>query len=358
MTCKENAIRRIKARISRSGTDGLLVNDRHNIMYLTGFYSAGAMLLIEKKGHPVYFIDTMNSALVEEKLSGLDLRIVTASGSSIKAVSACVRAKGLKKIGFNSEALSVLEYNRLSKLIPKVRLVPEWKGKAVSSALKGIRKIKSREEIALLRAAGRETVRIWREVRKHISFGMSEKEIATLVDTCICRRGYEKAFPTIAASGRNTAYPHAVPTDKRLHRDEHLLVDFGIRYHGYCSDLTRIWYKGRINRQIRDFREYVQKSHDLAVKEIKPGAKIGSVVSRANNVFRMNGLGDLVLHGLGHGIGVDVHEEPFLREGCRKKFQKGMVVTVEPGIYRTGFGGVRIEDMVLVTGRGCEVLTV
>ncbi|RKY41892.1 MAG: hypothetical protein DRP85_04765 [Candidatus Makaraimicrobium thalassicum] len=361
MARKENAVKRIRTKISRSGIDALLVSDQYNIRYLTGFYSPGVMLLVTERDYPLFFVDSMNRTLAEKLLVGAKLHIIPAKGSIAEALAVSIGNKKIKKIGFNSENFSVSLYGRLSKFMPKVKFVPgigpEIAKVPVSSILKKIRKIKTGEEARILREAAKETVRIWREVRKDIETGMSEKEIAVLVDICIRRRGHVNSFPTIAAIGENTAYPHAVPAARRLKRGEHVLVDFGIRFRGYCSDLTRTCDNGRIDRQIRDFRKIVREAQDFAIREIKPGVKIGSVVTQTEHILNSNIKGDFVLHGLGHGIGMDVHEEPFLHKRSHESLREGMVITVEPGLYKPGVGGVREEDMVLVTAEGCEVLT-
>ncbi len=354
---RESAIRRIRARLSRPGMDALLIRDHHDITYLAGFYSPGVVMLVERGARPSYFVDTMNGPLAEKMLEGAKLNLVTASGPVMNALARHIEDRKIRKIGFSGEDLSVLAHDRLSKLVPGAKFVPDIKGLPVSSIMEGIREIKAPEEIRVLRKAAKETVRVWREARKNIETGMSEQDIAAMIDVCIRRRGYKNSFPTIAAAGENTAYPHAIPGAKRLESGEHLLVDFGLRCGGYCSDLTRIYYKGRINWQIKDFRESVLKAHDLAIKEIKPGAMIGSVVGRAEGLIKKNGLGDLILHGLGHGVGLEIHEKPFLRRGSRRRLREGMVLTVEPGLYKPGLGGIREEDMILVTAKGCEVLT-
>ena len=231
------------------------------------------------------------------------------------------------------------------------------KGLRASDIVRDMRKTKKAGEIKTIRKAAKETVRIWREVKRHLKTGMSEREIASMIDVAIHRKGYSNSFPTIAAIGENTAYPHALAMGRRLKRGDHLLVDFGISLGGYCSDLTRIWAGGRIVRKIEELKKHVLKAHDRAIKRISPGVSTGSLVKEANRYFKDNNLGAYIYHGLGHGIGLDVHEAPSLRENSAEKLKEGMVVTIEPGLYIPGLGGIRIEDMVLVTKNGYEVLT-
>ncbi|MBU1084160.1 MAG: Xaa-Pro peptidase family protein, partial [Candidatus Omnitrophica bacterium] len=250
--------------------------------------------------------------------------------------------------------ISVAGYEKLIKDLPGIKLIGSSGGPDI---LGNIRKIKDRKETDVMRRAARITVKIWKKIKKNITTGMTEKDIAAMIDMHIRSRGCLNAFPTIAAVGKNTAYPHAVPTSRRLKDNEHVLVDFGVRYKGYCSDLTRICLNGRIDRQIMGFRDHVRKAHDLAIKTAKDGVRIDTVCGKVRKVFQDANLGDFLLHGLGHGIGVEVHERPFLRLGCPEKLKKGMVITIEPDLYREGLGGVREEDMILITEKGCEVLT-
>ena len=352
MPGKVNKTSSVKSKISRLGLDALLVTNPADIRYFSGFYSCGNMLLIKKRGKAAYFVDSMNRTLALKKTNKKVTEVITADD-----LGRYFKEEGIKKVGFDSESISVSGYEKLRRKVPKVRFLSK-KGKApVSSVIKDARLVKTAGEVRLLREAAKETVSIWRKVKRDIRSGMSEKAIATMIDTEVRKRGFDNSFPTIAAIGENTAYPHAVPTQKRLKKGEHLLVDFGIRYQGYCSDLTRTYYKGRINRQIQPLRKIVLKARDFAINELRPGATIGSIVKRTYNIFEEEGFSQLVLHGLGHGVGLEIHEEPFLRMGRKDRLKTGMVVTVEPGLYKPGVGGVREEDMVLITRKGREVLT-
>ncbi len=355
---KETAIKRIKSKLPRLGIDALAVSAQSNIEYLTPLYAGGALLLIARKGPPLYFVDSMNKTLAERELAGSRLIVLACAGPVLESFAECIKDKNIKKLGFNGEDFSLAGYKRLSSLIPKVKLIDKSRGVQISSVLKDLRSIKHPDEVKLIRTIARETVRLWRRVKKSIRTGMSEKEIASVIDMHIYRKGYERSFPTIVAIGKNSAYPHATPGGRRLKGGEHVLVDFGMRQEGYCSDLTRIYYKGRINRKIGRFHECVRKARDFAIKSIAPGVKISSVAEGVNNIFINNKFQDYILHGLGHGVGLDIHEEPSLSQKCHDKFREGMVITVEPGLYKPGLGGIRIEDMVLVTSKGCEVLTV
>ncbi len=345
---KNALLGKIKRRIGKAPYDALLVESASAILYLTGFQCPGSKLLVKKKGESVYFIDPMNYSLACRQLKGLNLEKIH-SGPVLRSLKEHCIKNGIKKIGLNKKSMIVGELEALAS--SRFSLLDS------GEVIAGLRVLKAEREIKILRKAAKETVKIWKEATRKIRHGMTELEVAGLIDILIKENGFDNSFPTIAASGKNSAYPHALPGKSKFKPGELLLVDFGIRYKGYCSDLTRTYYKGRIDRQIREFREIVLRAHDYAIDKLKPGVSIGSLSSGVNNIFNSNGFGKFVLHGLGHGVGVDVHEYPFLRLNSTERFRKGMVVTIEPGLYSEGLGGVREENMVLLTSKGCEVLS-
>jgi Xaa-Pro aminopeptidase len=353
---KKNAIKKVRSKVSRIGIDAMLVTGRSDVIYLADLYAPG-MLLVTKTGTSAYFVDPMNRTLAEEALKGLGLEIVTVKGSIAETIAFFIRGRKIRKIGYAAENLSVSDYSSLSRRMPKVKFLLEVQKFPLGSILGDLRKIKGAEEAGIIRKAAKATTRVWRQVKKEIKPGMSELQIATLIDVRVRTLGYGNSFPTIAATGKNTAYPHAVPMGRRLKKGEHLLVDFGIRYKGYCSDLTRVWADGRIGRKIGLLRKHVRVVQDKVIKKLKPGVSIGALVKEVNTYFKKNNFGGYICHGLGHGVGLDIHEAPFLQEASKERLKEGMVLTIEPGLYIPKVGGVRVEDMALITRNGCEVLT-
>ncbi|MBU0570783.1 MAG: Xaa-Pro peptidase family protein [Candidatus Omnitrophica bacterium] len=348
MTYKDR-LKKVSIAVARSGIDGVVVSKRHDIEYLTGFFSEGAMLFVSVQEAPVYFIDRMNENLARRELEGTGIHVT--AGRVLKDLSAYFRKRRIRKVGIYREDITVSVYCSLFRSNRK------WKAVQAPDVINTMRVLKDDGEIAVLRAAGRETAKIWRDVRGKILPGVTEREIAVMIDANIRGRGSALSFPTIAAVGVNTQDPHAVPTDRRLRAGEHALLDFGVRKRGYCSDLTRIWVKGRMNRKIRELRKCVDLVHDDAIRRAAPGVKAGSLAKRAQEAFVAAGLGKYIYHGLGHGVGLDIHEPPFLRIESTVRLKKGMVVTIEPGLYIPGLGGIRKEDTLLITSKGSEVLT-
>ncbi len=339
----------VKRKLSKFGCQALLVDGEEDIIYLTGFYSLDAMVFISGKGKPVYLIDNMNKGLAEKMLDQSAVEIL--SGSVMKNLFEVIHAGKVKKLGINGKTLSVAIYKNVLRMIKGLNAVE------TDSILEDMRLRKVPEEINNLRLAARETVKIWKETEEKIRFGMTEKEIARIINIEIRKRDENNSFSTIAAIGPNSVDPHALPTDRRLGKNEHVLVDFGLRVNDYCSDLTRIWAKGKISRKIMDLKNAVLEVQDSIIKKISPGEAIGSLAKQANKHFIDKGLGKYICHGLGHGVGLGIHERPHFFESNRLRLKENMVITIEPGLYMKGIGGVRIEDMVLVTKKGCEVLT-
>ncbi len=347
---RNGRLRRVKRKIRASGLDAYLVTGEKDIIYLAGYYTEGARLLVPAKTGPVYFIDSMNETLGREKLEKLGLEKIIA-GPAAGNFKRFVKTRKLRRIGIDENKLSAFEYGALKRGGSSAfRHIP--------SVIGDMRVIKQEYELNKIRKAARETVRIWSEVNRRVRTGMAEKDIGVMVDVLIRSRGYDNAFYPVVAVAENTAYPHAVAGSRRMERNEHLLVDFGLRVEGYCSDLTRVYSNGRINRKIAYFRKHVREAHDRAIKMVKPGMTTGRLDEAVRKYFHHNNIeGKHVLHSLGHGIGLDVHERPFFRKGSSERLRKGMVITIEPGLYEPGLGGIREEDMVLVTEKGCEVLT-
>ncbi len=357
MLDRKSVFAKIKRKLGKFKIDALLVSSAVNVRYLTGFFTDAALVLIPQKGVPVCFFGGMNEALAKNFLKPANFRFVSSKGPIARDLADFLKNEKIKTLGFNDGNITVEGYNTLLSFKGARKIVSRVNGINLRKILEDVREIKTDAEIKILRKAAKITVRIWKNVAGRIAVGMTELEIARMINSSIREKGYENSFQTIAAIGENTAYPHAIPTSRRLKKNEHLLVDFGIKTGGYCSDLTRTLYNGRINPQIKNFRKFVLKAQEEAIKKVSPGVLLSSVAAGINELFSASGVRDYVLHGPGHGVGCEVHEEPFFREKSKKRFKKGMIVTIEPGLYKVGAGGVRKEDMILVTETGNEVLT-
>lgn len=216
---------------------------------------------------------------------------------------------------------------------------------------------KKKEEISRLKKAAKITKDIFGVISKRVKPGVREHEIASEIDGIIKRKGLNRSFRTIVASGPNAAKPHAKVTVRKIGQNDLVVIDFGVVYKGYHSDMTRTVVVGRISPAMRKLYKAVKTAQAMAIKKVRPGLKISDFVSWIYDYMRRKGLGKYIRHGLGHGIGKRIHEPPKLSEKNKKILKKRMVITIEPGLYIKGKGGVRIEDMVSVSKNGAKVLT-
>ena len=217
--------------------------------------------------------------------------------------------------------------------------------------------VRTKTEIENLKKAANIGNKIFAKALKRIKNGASEKEIAQYIEEAIKERGLTRSFKTIVASGPNSAKPHAKPTDRRIKKNDVVVVDFGVVYRGYHSDMTRTLIFGKVGKKLKGFYKAVFRAQKMAIKMIKPGVRIAELTKLAHNYLRSKGFEKNILHTLGHGIGKKIHQAPKLSEKNRRSLKKNMVITIEPGLYQTELGGVRIEDMVLVTENGSKILT-
>jgi Xaa-Pro aminopeptidase len=227
----------------------------------------------------------------------------------------------------------------------------------LGAALYGLRAVKSPAELELLREAARRTDAVTAELAAELRRGMTELEVAARIDSLIRAAGCEASFPPLVQSGPNSALPHLRPGERAISRGDLVLLDFGCRHQGYCADTTRMAVAGEPDARQREVHAAVLEAHDRAIAAIRPGAACGQVDAAAREVLVAAGLGEAFIHRTGHGLGLEGHEEPNLTPGSAETLRPGHCVTVEPGAYLPGWGGVRIEDDVAVGEAGAEVLT-
>ena len=353
----------VETAVRAAGLDAVLVTHPPNIRYLTGLQStSGAVLLGD--GLRELFVDFRYLAAADDLIEagaapqGLVVRRVEQTYDETIAVR--VAGAAFSRLGVEADHLSVTRWHwltgRLSEasteLVPTAGLVEE------------VRLVKDAVEQALLREAGALLGGVVPQAMDLVAAGRREDEVAADIDTLIRRAGFAKpAFDTIVASGPNSALPHARPGDRALATGDLVLLDFGGIHHGYCVDLTRMATIGVATPRATELYEAVAAAQQAAFAVVAPGAPASTVDGAARDVLVTHGLGDAFGHATGHGLGLEVHEAP--RVGRRREedpsaditLRAGMVLTIEPGAYLHGFGGVRIEDDLLVTETGYEVLT-
>ena len=258
-----------------------------------------------------------------------------------------------KVIGVEGQLMRFFEGEAIRNAAPKATVID------ASAALEDLRIIKDAHEIACLRKAIDISEKALFATLDEATPGMSENQLAAVLESRIRELGGEGlSFQTIMHAGGNTALPHSGPLDYRMRHGDALLFDFGAVYQGYCADITRVVFLGAATQEQRDFYAVVRAANEAGRAAAKPGVTAESVDMAARQVFIDAGLGDLMRHRTGHGLGLQAHEAPYIVLGNQRELQPGMVFTIEPGIYRMGEIGVRIEDNVLITDDGCESLTV
>ncbi len=340
-----NKWQQVRAALAAAGADALWVTGAANVEYLSGFTHPEDGRVLVTPGAVTLFTDgryTVQAA--EDALPGVEV-IITRQ----HAKEAAPLLDGLR-VAVEAEHLSVAAFEALKK---------EWPAEPqpLSGVVEGLRLVKTPGEIAKVRAAQNLADRIWAEVRPQIAVGVREVDIALLLEQELRRAGASSAFDIIVASGVRGALPHGAASSKVIEDGDLVTVDFGARLEGYNSDMTRTVAVGTPAEELRRVYEAVREAEAAAVQAIRPGLRTSKLDGVARDILNRHGLGEAFSHSLGHGVGLEVHEGPSLSARSEDVLQPGMVITIEPGAYLPELGGVRIEDLVLVTESGYEVLS-
>jgi Xaa-Pro aminopeptidase len=342
---------KILNRLKEEGLDGIILSNLSNISYLVGFNASDAYLLLSTKGS-VYFTDSRYTQEVGLKLKK-PFSLKQINGSFFSCIAASALEIGLKKIGFEERYMPYAEYKKVKEVLKgQAYLIP------TVNIVETLRQFKSSEEILKIKKALEITALSLDFTRSFIKPGIKELEVAAELERFIRYKGAQaSAFDIIVASGPNSAYPHHRPTQRKLADGEPVLIDLGVDYSGYKSDLTRVFFLGKINNLGRKIYDIVLCAQGKAIKKIKAGEEIAKIDALSRNYIALKGYSKFFIHSLGHGIGLETHEAPSVSSHNDGLLKEGMVFTVEPGVYLPGKFGIRIEDMVLVTKKGCEVLS-
>jgi Xaa-Pro aminopeptidase len=349
------------------GLDALVIASRPNIFYLTNFTGSSALAVLTRDR--VHFVTDFRYVTAVEDLQksedacpALDLTVV--DGTYDATLARLLSSLGLRRVGFEAAHITVSRYNWLLAALGRgdspPALVP------TEQLVERVRARKDQHEVEIFREAARRLSAVARGVFEEIRAGRTEQDIARAIDARIITGGFERtAFDTIVASGPQSALPHAHPTERTLGEDDLVVLDFGGVYRSYCVDLTRTVVVGRASSRAREVHAAVLEAHDRAIQAVAPGRSRFEIDAAARDSLAARGLGEAFGHGTGHGLGIEIHEDPRItrRTGDTagvpedEHVTAGMVFTIEPGAYLPGWGGVRIEDDVLVTERGVELLT-
>jgi Xaa-Pro aminopeptidase len=348
------------------GLDALLVSSPVNVTYLTGF-TGDTSVLVLARDQTLLVSDMRFTAQLAEECPELALHVRPPSQKLLDAVAQVLARLGARAVGFESAAVTVAELEQLRELAPTV----QWKGGG--DRVERLRMVKDEVEVAALREAIDVAERAFAAFCALLRPDDTEKDLCDRLDHFVRRCGGQGAcFPPIVAVGERSALPHAPPTGRRIDQADFVLVDWGATGRNlYKSDLTRVLDTRTTStffeaarqapaaprRQLERIHAAVLEAQRRAIQAVRPGVPAQAVDAAARSCLADAGLGEHFGHGLGHGIGLQVHEGPAVRPGSETVLETGMVFTIEPGVYLPGWGGVRIEDDVLVTPDGCEVLT-
>ena len=344
---------RLRASMDDAGTDALLVTNLVNVRYLTGFTGSAALLLVRPKG--LLFVtdgryrDQSADQLAESGIDA-DIEVHTGAGQQ-EAITAA--AAGAVRVGVEADHVTTSQHQAfVTTWFPDAEVV------LTVGLVAGLRRVKDAGELSRIGAACAVADSAFDAVKVRLADRPSERDFALDLEFEMRRRGAEAvSFEPIVASGPNGAKPHARPGDRRIEPGELIVLDFGCKVDGYCSDMTRTVSVGEPPPDAQRMYDVVLESQEAGCAAVRAGAKASGVDRACREVIESAGWGDAFLHGTGHGVGLEIHEDPRVAATVGDTLAAGHVVTVEPGVYLAGRGGVRIEDTVAVTDGGCDVLT-
>ena len=345
---RRDKLRRV---VLKKGADGLLVTNFTNVTYLTGFTGDDSCLLVHRDGQ-IVVSDPRYTTQLGEECPGVDLHIRPPGKAMLQAVVKVLGSTGIGRLAIEGDSMTVSLRDRIADKLPKLQIL------TTSGLVENLRQAKDKDEITQLRRAIWYAEKAFGVLRAAIHPDKTEKQVADELEYQLRLFGAgSSSFPTIVAAGERAALPHATVSDRRIGSSDFVLIDWGADGGLYKSDLTRVLVTGRISPKLERVYRVVLRAQSKAIAAIRPGVTGHDVDAAARKVIANAGFGRNFGHGTGHGLGLQVHEAPRLGSGSKVVLKAGMVVTVEPGIYLPGWGGVRIEDDVLVTRAGHEVLT-
>ncbi len=325
---------------------GMIVSNPVNIRYLTNIKAEGTLLVTRKENIFItdgrYIEDVHNTLTLFDEIVVYDARGLTKEDYE-NFFMFC------ENVGFEEDYITYAKYKEYMHKYKINNLVE------TENMIEKQRMIKDEEEIESIKMACKVTDECFEHIVNYIKPGMTEKEIAKEINDYYYKNSEGTSFDTIVASGENSSKPHAVPTDREIQDTDIITIDMGCKINGYCSDMTRTIFVGEVPECVKKIYELVLKNQEQVLKDMRDGANTKQISKMVNNDFRLNNY-DLI-HALGHGVGLDIHESPIISERSESILKENMVVTDEPGIYIAGQFGVRIEDTVLINKGGCEALT-
>ncbi|MFO7900396.1 MAG: Xaa-Pro peptidase family protein [Planctomycetota bacterium] len=345
----EKRLGKARSKLRQRGLDALLVTHETNVRYLSAFTGDSSAVILARSD-AVFITDSRYTEQAGDECDGFE--IVTRRGSMLEAIAARAGNLGLGNLGVEGHVLTLESAERLRDELGRVEMI------RTSNLVEALRERKTKEEVDAIRSCIDAAERCLEHVRGYLVPGIRERDVLAEMEYFVRGLGFDgMAFPPIVAFGPRGSLPHARAGDRRMAEGDPVLIDWGVASGGYCSDLTRVFFHHKIPGRFERIYRTVLKAQERAIRKIGPGVPAREVDAAARDCIQAAGFGKRFGHGLGHGIGMDVHEAPTVGPRSDAELRRRMVFTVEPGIYVPGVGGVRIEDDVLVTSRGVDVLS-
>jgi Xaa-Pro aminopeptidase len=343
-------LKHLRQALDTAGAGALLETHLPNIYYLCGFSGDSGALLVDQSS-AVLFTDGRFTTQAKEETRRI--RIHIHKGPLLEAIGDHLRGRRRQRIAVSPSRLTLAGWKTLRKAAPG-----NLKWLAIDGLVEHLRAVKDADEIDRIREAARLGSQVMEEAIRLIRPGVTELDIAAEIGYRMRRKGASgESFEAIVAAGPRSALPHACPTARRIGKNELVVLDLGAILRRYCSDLTRTVHVGKASTRVRQWYQAVLEAQAAARDALKSGVTCGAIDAAARNVLQRKGLGRYFVHSTGHGIGLEIHEDPRIGRDQKKLLETGNVVTLEPGVYVEGVGGIRIEDDALVTPRGSEILT-
>ena len=351
----ERRLLRLRKSIAAKGLDAALIFGPENRFYFSGFFaedlgcneSSGALLITRDENF--LLTDGRYKEQAEKEAKGFLIKIY--KKGLVNLLKGLLKELSVRYCGYEPGYISVSAFNKLKKGLVFVYF------KELGGFPERLRTQKDKHEINIIKKSQEICEKVFEQALKEIKPGISEKEIAFTILKGLYERAQGPSFPPIVASGPNSSLPHAVPTDRKIGESEPIIIDMGARYKGYCSDMTRTLIVGKAPKRVKEIYAIVKKAQSIAQKKIRAGMSARQADAVARSVIEEAGYGEYFCHGLGHGVGIAIHEAPALSFRNRKKLVSDSIITVEPGIYLPGKFGVRLENMGVVTEKGLEIIT-
>lgn len=351
-------IKKVQTILKKRRLDALLVTQPENRRYLSGYTDGdlgitetSGVLLVPAKGTPYFLTDFRYKIQAKQEVTNAEVMLYPKG--LLALLEKLLPDLGIKKLGFESHYLLYSTFLQLEKFAKKagITLAPH------NNMVEELRLIKDEKEIKAIRKSVVLNEQVFREVYELLSPKMSELDVALMIEYLMKKKGASgPSFESIVATGHNSALPHAVPTNTKIQKNAPLTIDMGLILDGYCSDMTRSFCVGKTGKKYKKIHRIVRKAQLAAMNTVKAGVRADQVDRAARKIISQAGYGKQFGHALGHGVGLAVHEDPRVSSMSKQKLKEGMVITIEPGIYLPGWGGIRLENMVVVRKDGCENL--